>query len=155
MCSKFSGVRETNTRIPHQHRNKTLFFGRGFENEMFASSAIVGLCFGGKPKRPSGKRHSLSPSVDHMSLDVVDHIPGNSRKFIPSQTLHFRGTRGGHPHDHERSQSEIETHLSDILTEGAFATTQWKFLMRLFDNYPPSFLKCGPQILRIITFSRC
>ena len=26
--------------------------------------------------RQSGKRHSLSPSIDHLSLDVVDHVPG-------------------------------------------------------------------------------
>ena len=40
----------------------------------------------GNATRPSGKRHSSSHFIDHMSFDVVDHVPSN----VPESSLSAR-----------------------------------------------------------------
>ena len=31
----------------------------------------------GHLRRPTGKRHSLAHSVDHVSFDLIDHVPSD------------------------------------------------------------------------------
>ena len=39
--------------------------------------------------RPSGKRHSLSRSVDHVLFDTIDHVPVNIPvSSFPNQASH-------------------------------------------------------------------
>ena len=44
--------------------------------------------------------------------------------------------------------------LADILTTGAFATIQWKSLMKLFDIHSPSDVGVDRSLFRIILFCR-
>ena len=65
--------------------------------------------------RPSGKRHSLSHSIDHMSIGMDDrHSKKHSRELIPSHALHLSGQRSSHSLDHKRSQSPFETRVQEL-----------------------------------------
>ena len=85
VCSHFLDVQEANSRVSQQCRIRNIFFGRLLENGRYTSIAIMGLCHRnfwvsdaeGNLTRPSGKRHSMSHSIDHMSFDMVDHVPSN------------------------------------------------------------------------------
>ena len=117
----------------------------------------------GNLTRTRGKLHSLSHSTDHMSLDVVDHVPST----IPESSFPaiFFGQRSSHhSYDHTRSQSQFGTRVTnspcrlvlanldssvsiryvrtteqvaDILRKGASTTIQWKSLLQLFDVQRP------------------
>ena len=86
--SNFLNVQETKSSVSQQCRIRTNLFGRSLKMGWITSIAIAELCyrsmfaFRRTLSRPSGKRHSLSHSIDHMSVDEVDHvpssIPGNS-----------------------------------------------------------------------------
>ena len=55
------------------------------------------------PARPRGKRHSLPHAVDHMSLDMVDHVLGIMPKSsIPTQLHNFEGQRSSRSYDHKK-----------------------------------------------------
>ena len=93
--------------------------------------------------RQSGKRHSLSPSIDHLSLDVVDHVPGKvPESSFPVRLYIFEVLRERFNVDSSISfrHVRISEQLADMLTKGAFTTSQWKSLMRLFDIHQPSNL---------------
>ena len=122
------------------------------------------------------KRLSSSRSIDHMSLDMVDHVPSNipessfparlcifedneavfrmimKKVAVPNQfetrthcvDMVFERINFGHLYIHSMRTKE---HLADTWTKGAFTTSQWKSLMRLFDIHPPSNLNVDRHFL--------
>ena len=61
--------------------------------------------------RPSGKRHSQSQSIDHMSLDLFDHVPSNMPESSFCGRLYIFA--GRHSYDHKRSWSSFETRVTN------------------------------------------
>ena len=77
-------MQEANSSLSQQCRLPKYVAGRGFEKR-HTSITAVGLCFGrifafgcsGKTSAPKCKRPSLPHSIDHMSHDMVDHVPSS------------------------------------------------------------------------------
>ena len=85
ICSNFLDVRENASCVAKQCRIRKIC-GRQFESGRKSSIAMVGQCLGTcshsdameNRTRPMNSRHSLSHSIDHMSLVMVDHVRSNN-----------------------------------------------------------------------------
>ena len=56
---------------------------------------------GGNLDRQCGEAHCHFHSDNHMSVDMVDHVPPNfPDRSLPAKFFRFRGQWSGHSHDH-------------------------------------------------------
>ena len=125
--------------------------------------------------RQGSERHSQFHSYNHMSSDLIDHVPSHipdcsfparfllrttRRSFVPC-SLGLAGSKNqlGHFNYHwicahnrpDRPICWLTSRLADMLATGAFATIQWKSVMRLVGIYPPP-TSCQTEHFRILLF---
>ena len=91
----FPDVQDTNRSFSQQCRVRSHFAGRRFVNGRDASITIAGLrvgnihtqVLGRSVKRQCRERQSHFQSDNHMSIDVVDHVPSNSPRQLTSSQV--------------------------------------------------------------------
>ena len=144
---KFLDVQEANRSFSKQCRTRNNAIGRWFESGGFSSTAIVGWCFGNIFRIPMPRATVHAPeaivvryyhSIDHMSLEMPDHVPSNNPdRSFPAKLYTFRGQRTSHWYGHTRSQSQFWTRVTNSQCRSGLNESMWTVL------FP--FVICVPQ----------